>query len=85
VIICPLNNSECPQKIVPLPKTVFIMSPSDEKMPPLLKPVLQEIIKVLTKHSFKYIEGAKIVEYGDFVCSICKKIQGTAFGIAISP
>jgi hypothetical protein len=60
------------------------MAPSSGKIPRGVKPVISQILPTLKKNNFSYIEGAKLVEYGDFVCSICRQIQGAAFGIAIS-
>ena len=84
MITCPLNYAECSQTITPLPRTCFVMAPSEEKVPREVKPILSQVLKSLEKHSFKYIEGAKLVDYGDFACSICRQIQGVAFGIAVS-
>ncbi len=82
--ICPLNLDECTKIILPLPKTSFLMTPSEQKTTPELKKIINEIKKILDKYSFKSIEGSKIVDYGDFLCSICKNILGCSFGIAIS-
>jgi len=84
MIICPLTSDECPKLIPPLPKTVFIMSPSKKKTTPELKEVIENIKSALEQHSLKYIEGSAIIDYGDYLCSICRRILGCTFGIAIS-
>ncbi len=60
------------------------MSPSKEKTTPELQKVIENIKSVLRKHSLEYIEGATLIDYGDYLCSICKHILGCVFGIAIS-
>jgi len=82
--ICPLTSDECTKLITPLPKTILLMTPSKEKTTPELKELVDNIKKIIEKHSFKYIEGAEIIKYGDFVCSICSHILGCCLGIAIS-
>jgi len=84
MIICPLTSDECSKLITPLPKTVFIMSPSKKNTTPKLQGIIQHIKSALDQHSLKYIEGATIIDYGDYLCSICKHILGCTFGIAIS-
>lgn len=84
MIICPLTSDECNKLITPFPKTAFIMSPSEKKTTSELQEVIKNIKFTLAKHSLKYIEGSKIVDYGDYLCSICKHILGCTFGIAIS-
>jgi len=49
-----------------------------------LQEVIENIKFTLYKHSLKYIEGSTIIDYGDYLCSICKHILGCTFGIAIS-
>ena len=82
--ICPLTSDECTKPITPLPKTIFLMTPSKEKTTSELKELIDNIKEVIEKYSFQYIEGAEIIKYGDFVCSICSHILGCCFGIAIS-
>lgn len=84
MIICPLTSDECNKLITPLPKTVFIMSPSKNNTTPKLQGIMQHIKSALDQHSLKYIEGATIIDYGDYLCSICRHILGCTFGIAIS-
>jgi len=60
------------------------MSPSKEKTTPELQEVIENIKSILGKHSLKHIEGATLIDYGDYLCSICKHILGCTFGIAIS-
>ena len=84
MIICPLSSDECPKLIPPLPWTAFIMSSSEKKTTPELQQIIENIKSTLDKHSLKYIEGATVIDYGDYLCSICKRILGCTFGIAIS-
>ena len=84
MIICPLTSDECNKLIIPFPKTAFIMSPSKEKTTPGLEKVIANIKSILDKHSLEYVEGATLIDYGDYLCSICKYILGCTFGIAIS-
>lgn len=84
MIICPLTSDECNKLITPFPRTVFIMSPSKEKTTPESSRIIENIKSVLTKHSLKYIEGTMLVDYGDYLCSICRHILGCTFGIAIA-
>lgn len=84
MIICPLTSDECTKPIVPLPKTALIMAPSEEKTTRGLRQIIDNIISTLSNYPLKHIEGSKIVDYGDYVCSICTKIQGCPFGVAIS-
>ncbi len=84
MIICPLTLDECSKLITPFPKTAFIMSPSRKKTTPELQEVIENIKSTLNKHSLKYIEGSTIIDYGDYLCSICKYILGCTFGVAVS-
>lgn len=84
MIICPLTTDECSKVITPYPKTCFLMTPSKEKTTPELKKVIDSIKSTIKKYSLEYIEGAKIIDYGDYLCSICNHILGCSFGIAIS-
>jgi len=84
MIICPLTSDECNKLITPFPKSAFIMSPSRKKTTPELQEIIENIKSTLDKHSLKYIEGSTIIDYGDYLCSICKHILGCTFGIAIS-
>lgn len=60
------------------------MSPSKEKTTPELQKVIEDIKSTLVANSLYYIEGATVIDYGDYLCSICKHILGCALGIAIS-
>jgi len=84
MIICPLSTDECNKLITPFPKTTFIMSPSKEKTTPELGRVIENIKSTLDTNSLKYIEGSTVIDYGDYLCSVCKYILGCTFGTAIS-
>ena len=43
---------------------------------------IEAVYRELKKAGFKPKEGASLVDYGDFVCSICKSILSCPFGIA---
>jgi hypothetical protein len=83
MVICPLQLNECTTFISPKPKTVFIMAPSDSSKTTKCRQVLKEVNISLSKNGFVPLEGAKIVEYGDYFCSICRNLQSCAFGIAL--
>lgn len=82
MIICPLTSDECPKRIIPRPKDIFIMMPSMGKQPDELKPIIVKVQEILRKYSFTHIEGPGLIGLGDYLCSICQHIQGAAFGIA---
>ncbi|MBI2933982.1 MAG: hypothetical protein HYY29_00265 [Chloroflexi bacterium] len=84
MVICPLTLDECNKAIPPLPRTAFIMAPSADKTPPVLEKVINSLISSLEQYSMSYIFGAELVDVGDFLCSICKHIQGTVLGVAVS-
>jgi hypothetical protein len=65
VIFCPLTSDECSKKIIPLPRTAFIISPSAAKRPSVLVTVIQEVLSRLKGVDFRAIDGASIVDYGD--------------------
>lgn len=82
--ICPLTLVECTKLIQPYPKTAFLISPSPENSPQEIIDVNENIKSILDCYDFKNIEGSNVIDYGDYLCSICKNILGTSFGIAIS-
>lgn len=84
MVICPLTSDECSKKIIPSSKTAFIISPSTTNQPTKMPEVIMAIYRELKKAGFKPIEGASLVDYGDFVCSICKSILSCPFGIAFA-
>lgn len=84
MIVCPLTLDECNKVIVPSPRTAFIMAPSKQKTTPELRQVIDKVESVLSEHSFDHIEGAELVDYGDYLCSICKSILACPVGIAVS-
>jgi hypothetical protein len=84
MIICPVTSDECTKPVTPHPKTALIMAPSEEKTTQSLERTLDNIISILEAYPLKFKKGAEIVDYGDYLCSICKTIQGCPFGIAIA-
>ncbi len=82
MIICPLTFDECPKRIIPRPKDVFVMMPSMENQPEELRSVIKKVQEILRKYSFTYTEGPSIMGLGDYLCAICQHIQGSAFGVA---
>lgn len=82
MIICPLTSDECPKRIIPRPKDIFIMMPSMGNQPDELKPIIIKVQETLRKYSFTYTEGPGLIGLGDYLCDICQHIQGAAFGIA---
>ena len=84
MVMCPLTLDECNKSILPRPKMAFVMAPSRDKVTPRLSQLIAEVESILSRHSLRSLEGSEIIDFGDYLCSICKNIQGCALGIAIS-
>lgn len=82
MVICPLTSDECPKRVIPRLKDVFLMMPSVKNQPAALKPVVDKVQQILQGYSFTYTEGPSIIGIGDYLCDICQYIQGSAFGVA---
>jgi hypothetical protein len=81
--ICPLTLDEC-NKIIELHvETAFIMAPSKDNSNKELEKVLNQIKDILSGNNYNFIEGSEVIDYGDYLCSICKNILGSSFGIML--
>jgi len=81
--ICPLTLDEC-NKIIELHvRTAFIMAPSKENSNKEIKNIFNHIKNILSENRYNFIEGSEVIDYGDYLCSICENILGSSFGITL--
>lgn len=59
------------------------MAPSEKKKSHRCKLVMGGLFNILSNFDLKHIEGSKIAQYGDYLCSICRTFQGCTLGVAI--
>ena len=81
MIFCPLAG-ECNVKVIPNPKSCFLMIEEQKDEKPDIEEVTNAIKEVCKRHDFNVIIATKRKKERDFLCKICELIQSVPFGIA---